>query len=224
MIPNLKDRRNIGGFDAWRSRSVLIELAITVAAVGLVLTLFSRFILYAQSRDGLPLPDPVLALIPPHNVTVPIFVLVYGAILLTVLSLARHPHALLLTLRAYAILVLIRITAMYLLPLDPPAGMITLVDPIYSLGPGNIVTKDLFFSGHTSLLCLLALTARDPRLKRLFLTCVPIMAALLLVQHCHYAIDILAAPFFAYTCYRIAYLIRPADLPGSGAGNASSLS
>jgi len=41
-----------------------------------------------------------------------------------------------------------------------------------------------------------------------------VMAILLLVQHCHYSIDILAAPFFAYGCARLSN--SPSSLrPGS---------
>ena len=39
------------------------------------------------------------------------------------------------------------------MPLDPPHGLIVLIDPLTSLtygGRGVFITKDLFFSGHTS--------------------------------------------------------------------------
>jgi PAP2 superfamily C-terminal len=188
--------------ESWRDRPLLIELLVTVAALALTLVLFSKFILFVESRSGVVLPDPVLASFAARDFTVPIFAIIYGAILLAIVTLARHPRALLVTIRAYTLLVLVRIAVMYTIPLEPPAGMITLVDPIYSLGPGAIITRDLFFSGHTATMFLLFLTARRPWVRNIFLACTFAMGVLVLWQHCHYTVDVLAAPFFAYGCYR----------------------
>lgn len=226
MIPNSGEERNpdglpgggpaaggiptgsipAGGFAAWRGRGPIIELAATVIPLAIILTIFSRFILFVESRPGVRIPDPILAGIPPRDLTVPIFVLIYGGIVLAIISLARHPRELVVTLRAYALLLVVRMAAMYVIPLEPPAGMITLIDPIYSVGPGTILTKDLFFSGHTATMFLLTLTARGARMRNIFLLATVAMAVLLLAQHCHYSIDVLAAPFFAYTCYRLSLM------------------
>jgi membrane-associated phospholipid phosphatase len=68
--------------------------------------------------------------------------------------------------------------------------------------------KDLFFSGHTSTLFLLFLTAGRGRLKILFLCCTIAVAATIIIHHSHYAVDVFVAPFVAYTSYRIAYLLN----------------
>jgi hypothetical protein len=204
MIPNSAADRKVGRLHAWRQGALVVELIVTIIGLAAALILFSRFLPFVESRPGITIGDILLYLIPPENVTVPIFTLVYGAVALGLVSLAPHPGELLLTLRAYTLVVLIRIVTLYLLPLAPPHGMILLIDPIYSLGPGLTVTKDLFFSGHTAMMVLLSLTARERWLRRTFAIGAVVMAILLLIQHCHYAIDILAAPFFTYGCVRMA--------------------
>jgi hypothetical protein len=69
----------------------------------------------------------------------------------------------------------------------------------------NIITKDLFFSGHTSTLFLLFLIARKRALKIFFLAITLAVAMFLLKQHVHYTIDVLAAPVFAWISYRICF-------------------
>ncbi len=200
----------------WRTRRLLIELVTTVLALALTLIIFSRFILFVESRPGVVLPDPILAALGAHDVTIPIFIIIYGSIILAIVTLAPHPRSLLMMLRSYITLLLVRMVAMYLLPLEPPVGMITLIDPLYDVGPGSVLTRDLFFSGHTATMVLLYLSARRQWLRVTFLCLAVVMGALLLVQHCHYAIDVLAAPFFAYGCYRIARLSSPEPTPLPG--------
>ena len=187
---------------SWRDGRIRIELVATVAALALTLILFSRFILFVESRRGVVLPDPILASFQARDFTVPIFIIIDGAILLGLVTLARYPRAFLLMLRSYTLLMLVRIAVMYTIPLEPPVGMILLVDPIYSVGPGTVITRDLFFSGHTATMFLLFLTARRAWVRNIFLLCTLSMAVLLLWQHCHYSVDVFSAPFFAYTCYR----------------------
>jgi hypothetical protein len=187
---------------SWRQRRLVVELVVTVAALALTLALFSRFVLFVESRPGVVLPDPVLASFAARDVTIPVFAIIYGSLLLAIVTLAPHPKLFLLMLRGYVLLLLVRMAAMYLLPLEPPHGMITLIDPIYSVGPGSVLTRDLFFSGHTATMFLLFLTARPGWTRNTFLLLTVTMGFLLLWQHCHYSIDVFAAPFFAYGCYR----------------------
>jgi membrane-associated phospholipid phosphatase len=102
-------------------------------------------------------------------------------------------------------MVILRIAAMAATPLEAPPGMIPLHDPLVRLfGPGRLLTKDLFFSGHTSTLFLLALAVPGPRWKAFFVLCTAAVAFCVLAQHVHYAVDVLAAPLFAYASFRIA--------------------
>jgi hypothetical protein len=100
--------------------------------------------------------------------------------------------------------------AISFVPLDPPAGLIVLTDPLTAVFYGrSTITKDLFFSGHTSILFLAFLCLERKWDKILALTGTCIVACLLLVQHVHYTIDIIAAPIIIYPVFRIVkYLLN----------------
>jgi hypothetical protein len=132
--------------------------------------------------------------------------------------LAKEPRALVLALQAYVVMVVLRIAAMAVTPLEAPPGMIPLHDPLVRLfGPGKLLTKDLFFSGHTSTLFLLALAVPGPRWKAFFVLCTAAVAFCVLGQHVHYTIDVLAAPVFAYASFRLAVLAGEAAESPRGA-------
>jgi hypothetical protein len=98
---------------------------------------------------------------------------------------------------------------MYTVPFNPPLKMIPLADPfVQFFGSGAVLTKDLFFSGHTATLFILFLTAASKKTKYFFLTGTIIAALLLLLQHVHYTVDVLSAPFFTYGCYRAIILFK----------------
>jgi hypothetical protein len=100
---------------------------------------------------------------------------------------------------------LFRIAAMWATPLEAPPGMIPLHDPLVRfLGPAKLLSKDLFFSGHTSTLVLLALTVPGRAWCAAFLAASVAVGFSVLVQHVHYTIDVFAAPFFAYASVGLA--------------------
>jgi membrane-associated phospholipid phosphatase len=63
------------------------------------------------------------------------------------------------------------------------------------------VTKDLFFSGHTSTVFLLFLCLPGKIDKKLALIVTMIVGSLLLVQHVHYTLDVLGALLFAWIAF-----------------------
>ena len=167
-----------------------------------------------ERRPGVVLPDPVLALLPPRDLTWLTFGLIYLGLAAGVGWLVSHPRRLLLALEAYVVMVAFRIVAMWSVPLEAPEGLLPLNDPLVRLfGPAKLLTKDLFFSGHTSTLFLLALAVSAPKWRAFFLACTAAVGLCVLAQHVHYAIDVLAAPFFAYASWRIAALV------GTGRGD-----
>ncbi len=201
----------------WKDRQLLSELLLSVIALAGGLMIYSSYLIYNESRPGSTLADPLLEILPMMDVSIPIFGIIYGAILLGIYSLLGSPRSLLLALQSYTALILIRIVALYLTPLAPPPEMIPLYDPMAGFGPGDILHRDLFFSGHTSTLFLLFLIARTRPIRWIFLACTAAVGMLVLVQHCHYSIDVLAAPFFAYGCYRLAACLSGAiTIRGSG--------
>lgn len=177
---------------------------ITLPLLVAVLSVLARFLERNESRQGVVLSDPVLALFPPHDVTWLTFGLIYIGLIAAIVYLLRHPATLLVAMQAYALMVVFRIIAMSLLPLEPPPAMLPLNDPLVEVfGTGRLLTKDLFFSGHTSTLFLLFLVTPRGVLKTVFLVCTVVVACCVLAQHVHYSVDVFVAPFVAYASVRM---------------------
>ncbi len=93
--------------------------------------------------------------------------------------------------------------------LNPPVGLIPLTDPLTGVFYGQaIITKDLFFSGHITTVMLIFLCLEKKTDKIIAFFSIIAIAILLVIQHIHYTIDILAAPVITYTVYRFTlYLL-----------------
>jgi membrane-associated phospholipid phosphatase len=153
-------------------------------------------------------PDPILALFPAVNLTWLTFGLIYLGLVCGIVFLTRHPRAMLIAFQSYVLMVAVRIAAMYVLPLAAPPTAIPLQDPtVQYLGTGKLLTQDLFFSGHTSTLFLLFLTAQGKGLRTVFLVCTVAVGISVLLQHVHWTVDVLVAPFVAYTCFRVVTML-----------------
>jgi hypothetical protein len=193
---------------AWQRPPFRLRFFITMPILALMLSALAVFLQWVERRPGVVVPDPVLRALPMADLTWVIFGVIYGALVAAIVALARDPDRLLLASLSYSLMVIFRIGAMGLLPLDPPAPTIPLQDPFVQLfGTGNVLMKDLFFSGHTSTLVLLFLTARRGKLRIFFLLCTAVVVAAILIHHTHYAVDVYIAPFVAYTSYRVALLL-----------------
>jgi len=190
--------------NAWRDPAWRMELAVTGALLVPVLFALTHFLDAVEGRRGVTLPDPVLALFPAVNLTWVTFLIIYAGIIAGLVVLVQNPRRLLLVFQAYAVMALFRMAAMYLTPLEPPPGIIELRDPFVEFfGGGKTLTRDLFFSGHTSTTFLLFL-AIPGRGMRVAYACATVLVGLCVVlQHVHYTVDVIAAPFFAYGAYSI---------------------
>ncbi len=186
------------------------ELVITVLLLAVILTVLANFLNFIEAREGVVLSDPILNLFNPINLTWLIFALIYISIIAGVITLWNNPKRLLFAIQLYILMVVVRMAAMYLLPLEPPAAMIILKDPFVEFfGTGQTLTKDLFFSGHTATLFILLLVSEKKIIKAVFLINTMLVAIAVLLQHVHYTIDVFAAVFFTYTCYVIIKKIKP---------------
>jgi hypothetical protein len=186
-----------------------IELVITLFLLAVALTLLANFLNFAEARKGALLSDPILNLFNPIDLTWLTFALIYISLIAAIAVLIKNPIRLMFTLQLYALMVIIRIAAMYLLPLEPPAKIIILNDPFVELfGSGQTLTKDLFFSGHTATLFILFLVSEKKIIKSVFLISTIVVAISVLLQHVHYTIDVFAAPFFVYVCYMMLKSIK----------------
>lgn len=186
----------------------------TTSVIGLIIILFlmTHFLNFIEQRQGVILNDPLLNMLQPINLTWLIFTVIYLSLILTISLLIKNPMSLLFAIRAYSVMISLRIIAMYLLPLNPPAGMILLNDPfVQFFGSGNILTKDLFFSGHTATLFLFYLLIDNKIYKNILLVLTIIIAYLVLAQHVHYSIDVFAAPFFSYAAYKIVGFLSKSE-------------
>lgn len=189
-----------------RSMKKTWDFGLSLGFLVFVFTFFSYFIEVIESRPGVILHDPFLKMIEPRDLTWFIFFLIYLCIALCVASVRKDPYHLTLGLKAYGIMLLFRMLTLWLTPLDPPPQMILLIDPVVEIigTGGRTLTRDLFFSGHTSTLFLLFLAVPNKRLKYFCLLSCFIVASCVLHQHVHYVIDVLAAPFFALGAFTIA--------------------
>jgi len=163
-------------------------------------------------RRGVELPDPLLPSLPVFDLTTPIFALIYGSLLLAIWHLARHPGRLLAGVEAYVLMILMRAGTLWLVPLEPPRGMIALPDPVVQLLLPHAApppTRDLFFSGHVATAFLLFLIVQQPWLKGAMLAATLLIAAFLALQHVHYTLDLIAGPFFALGSYRAVLCLQP---------------
>ena len=199
--------------DTWtksiKEKNFIWELVITLILFVCISSFFTDFLTYNETRTGITLPDPILQLFPPIDLTVLIFILIYASVITALITLIYNPPKLIFAFQVYSLVLVTRLFFMYLLPLNPPDGLIPLQDPFVELfGSGETLLRDLFFSGHIATLFMLFLLFDKKFYKVIFLTSTLLVAAALLFQHVHYTIDIATAPFFVYASYRIVCLFK----------------
>ena len=127
--------------------------------------------------------------------------------------LTFHPRLFLRGMWGYCILLVLRMAAIWLVPLAPPVLLVPMPDPflahIFHTAASEAITKDLFFSGHTSTVALLALAVRGTWWRRALALATVLIGVLVLVQHVHYSYDVLAAPPFAWLAYWLSGRLVP---------------
>ena len=192
---------------AWQQPAFRGQLRVALALGATLAVGLPRYFALLQVRPGRVLPDALLAHLPPHDVSGLTFALLYLSVLLALEHLLRRPAAFLRVLWAYCFTHLLRVGTLALAPLNPPLGLLLLHDPLIDqlFYPAAVpITKDLFFSGHTATVALLALAVRSPWRRRALALAAGLIGALLLIQHVHYTYDVLAAPLFAALSYWLA--------------------
>jgi len=188
----LKDKKN------------LTEFVITAVIVTAVIIAFSHFLHFVEQREGVVLNDPLLNAFNPIDLTWLTFALIYLSLIIFVITTFNKPDKLLVAFQAYGLMLIFRTIAMYLTPFEAPETIILLNDPfVQFFAKGDILTKDLFFSGHTGTLFLVSLLAENKTLKTIFLILTILVGSAVLLQHVHYSVDVFVAPFVAYGSYRI---------------------
>lgn len=193
----------------FQDRKCRIEFIVTIIVTILTLLLFSQFLSLIELREGVVLNDPLLRLFNPIDLTWATFALIYVSIILFLLNIIKQPEKLMIAIQTYVLMVFLRGIAMYLTPFNAPDKIILLHDPFVQLfGKGEILTKDLFFSGHTGTLFLLFLLVENKYLKTIFLAATILVGSAVLLQHVHYSVDVFVAPFVAYGSFRIIKVLH----------------
>lgn len=186
----------------------------------IIIVVFSYFIgsylSYIETRLGCQLRDDFIVLLPVIDLTWPIFTIIYLSIIGVLIYCLSRPWLLLASIQMFALMYFIRSICMFIVPLEPPVDIIPLEDPVLSMFayPGKSILRDLFFSGHTGTLVLLCLVVRKHKyFFRVLCFLTLLMGLFLLLQRCHYTIDVLAAVPASYFSYAfIRWIWRKTDL------------
>lgn len=169
-----------------------------------------------ENRKGTQLSDKFLALLPSIDSSNLIFVLTYSVLGIFIITNISNPKLFIKAMQAYCLLLIMRTITIYLVPLEPPVGMIVLKDTIsnyfMSGHSGKYIVKDLFFSGHVSAATLFTIFVANKKIKNVLFTLTVIIAVLILLQHVHYLIDVIAAPFFSFLAYSIVLFAHKENL------------
>jgi hypothetical protein len=190
---------------AYSSNFIIAIFIVIVIALFLIINL-PAFFNYIQNRRGMLLEDKLLEILPSFDLSWVIFPIIQLSIILGILQLLNYPDVLITGIIAYLLVTILRMLCIYLVPLEPPQGLVLLNDPLNeALFYGQrVITKDLFFSGHISTISILFLTAQNKTAKKIFFFLIFILALMILIQHVHYTIDVIAAPIFTWLSYKIS--------------------
>ena len=169
-----------------------------------------------EQRKGIQIIDPLLTRLPVVDSSTLIFSLTYSALAIFILTNLNNPMRFIKGMQAYTLLLTMRTITIYLVPLEPPIGMIVLKDTVSNFfmnsGNGTYIVKDLFFSGHISAIMLFFLVAENKTIKIILVSLAVVIASLILLQRVHYTMDIIAAPFFSYLAIKTVAALNKQSL------------
>ena len=199
---------------AWSDKRFRITTIIASIALLCLLASFPLFFAFIEQRQGSFINDRLLLWIPPVDVSIPTFLIIWSMTILLWIRCVQDPSIFIVFLCCFILLSLSRMITITLIPLEPPAGLIPLKDPLSSIFYGGthvFIHKDLFYSGHTSIQLLMFFTLKQKRDKLLALLSSVAIGTLVLVQHVHYSIDVIAAVVFSYLIYRLGKKVAGQD-------------
>jgi hypothetical protein len=169
--------------------------------IGIVIISFCThyFFDYNEAREGgMVMNDWMLQALPAKNVSLPITFFMLSVVGLFTLRAVVNPIMLSMALIAYTFVLTFRMLTIAITHFEAPPDLIGLQDPVSNLVYGSkSITKDLFFSGHIATVSLVYLCVHKKIDKYYLLFAAISVSMLLLIQHVHYTIDIVCAPFFA---------------------------
>jgi hypothetical protein len=193
----------------WKNKKFRLLFIIAITGLTTCAVVARSLFTYIQERNGKVLADVVLEALPAYDLSLWIFSLLYIFILLGIGYLLVQPYQLLLWLQVFFWVTVFRFTSLLLIPLNPPRGLIDLSDPFldHFFYRGTVITKDLFFSGHTCIAFVFVLVIRHAIIRTAFIIVSVLIGVMLLIQHIHYTVDVLAAPIFTWLAYKFSQVI-----------------
>jgi len=182
-----------------------IKLLVGTICIVAIINIMPSFFRNIELRNGVVLNDWILLHLPSFDVSVPIFTIIWGIGILMMFRALYKPSICTTYIWTLIFVCIARFLSITLVNLDPPPGLVPLVDPLTGYFYGHAyITKDLFFSGHTATLVLIFLHLEKKSDKIIALAATLVLMFLLLIQHVHYSMDILAAPVIVYCCFRLS--------------------
>lgn len=188
---------------AWRMPGYLASLFVSLALLAGALYINFWAIDRATAEAGPQVEDLILSSFPAYDVD---RFFVYGTFIVvtlaTVIVLAR-PRSIPFLLHGLTLFIVVRSGFTLLTHLGPPEAH-------YASDFGTTITdaffgSDQFFSGHTGMTFLAALTYwQIPWIRNLFLVALIYFVTIVLLGHIHYSIDVASAFFITYGIYNIA--------------------
>jgi len=214
MCPHDEEQMSTSGFfpdrvaawrEAWSDRRFRFVTVATFAIAAPLLIGKGRFLRWVEGRDGVVLPDPLLRLFSPVDISELTFTVTYTMVLASIAAFSRYPRRFVLAFQCYLLLCCLRMVMMLLVPFAAPPEQVLLRDPFIEafVGSSTPLSRDLFFSGHTSTPFVFGFAAPTRRIRVLLFAAAVLAASLVLAQHAHYTIDVVIAPFVAYAAYRL---------------------
>ena len=165
---------------AWQDSRFRWQLILAIAVFAIFPWKADDYFQWIQQREGIVLQDFILAAIPARNVSIPIFAIIYLSVIYLIVRIIRQPKQ---------------------------HGLVDLHDPIaelFSYGENVAITKDLFFSGHTATMVFVCYFLPKGIERQWAMGLTGLLIALLLIQHVHYSVDVLAAPLATWVAIRLA--------------------
>ncbi len=188
---------------AWLHKAFRFQAILFLILVLSFTFIFKYFFDFVESRSGSYLNDPLLNTIPSYDVSWVVFFFLYSGILLGLWYHIAHPKTILIAFQTYVLVTLVRLCTITLFPLEPPDGYIPLSEPFVQMFTtnGQIISKDLFFSGHMSTILSLYFSSHRKYIRTFLLFCSFVIGAMVLLQHVHYTIDVIVAVPATFVVY-----------------------
>ncbi len=183
----------------WQSSDYRKKLITGLILISFILLSLPFFFQAIEKRNGISFNDYLLSWLPAYDLSIYIFTVIWSMTLLTFSRFKQDPNIFLTFLWGFILINLSRFVSIGLIPLNAPADLIPIHDPIsnHFYGP-KFITKDLFFSGHTAAMFLMFLCLKKRTDKILALIATIIIGIAVLLQHVHYTMDVVMAPIITY--------------------------